>query len=250
MKNHQTLSDLKEYEIIINTIINKGYKCINMDEFDSDKAHLLLRHDVDINFDAAVDMAEIEAKNNWQSIYFIMLSTEFYNIFSRAGRKNLNSILNLDHEIGLHYDLSVYNKKINIEKKLKEECQILETLIDRPVRYVAPHRPSSYCKEILNSESFIANRAHPYQPKYFSDNKYITESPGYWSHGHPLDNTNFKTGKAIQLLTHPHLWVKEEKDRDIKIQFSIEQQKKLLLKEAELNFNGFKVVSNHHLDDK
>lgn len=242
MKNYQSLSDFSGYELIVQTMIHQGYECVNMDFFNPELSHLLLRHDVDMNLSAAVKMAQIESKNNWQSIYFVMLSTEFYNLFSRAGRESLFEIIEQGHDIGLHYDLSVYSSHTNIEKEISDECKILESLINRQINYVAPHRPSSYCKEILNNKNTIASRAHPYQPKYFSNNRYIAESSGYWSHGHPLDNENYKSKKGIQLLTHPHLWINNQIERDSKLKTSIEQHHDLLISEAELNFKGYK----HH----
>ena len=65
------------------------------------------------------------------------------------------------------------------------------------------HRPA---KSLLGRTEPLADRPHTYQPKFFSEMAYCSDSRGEWGHGHPFDLDAVTEGRALQLLTHPVWW--------------------------------------------
>jgi hypothetical protein len=51
---------------------------------------------------------------------------------------------------------------------------------------------------------------HTYEPRYFSEIAYISESGGEWRHGGPFERPAFRAGTAIHLLLHPIWWAEDE----------------------------------------
>ena len=196
---------LAGYRELIAAILARGYETKNFAEVEAGRPHLILRHDLDMSIDAALTIAEIEADLEIGASYFVLLRSEMYNSWSGQARDNLRRILDLGHEIGLHFDCSLYSS--NLDDAAAEECRALEAVIGAPVETVSFHRPA---KMLLGRAEDIAGRRHTYQPRYFSDMGYCSDSRGAWRHGHPLDHAALSEGRALQLLTHPIWWNRSE----------------------------------------
>ncbi|MBS28077.1 MAG: hypothetical protein CL566_04015 [Alphaproteobacteria bacterium] len=188
-------------------MLERGYGAVGYDAVAPNARHLVLRHDLDMSIDAAVTTAEIEAELGVAAHYFVLLRTEMYNPWSDHGRRQLDRIAELGHEIGLHLNASLYpDDAAALDRAAAEECSVLATLTGRPVEMISFHRPSS---ALLGRPDDIAGRSHSYQPRYFHDIGYCSDSRGAWHHGHPFDHAAVGEGRALQLLTHPIWW-----DRD------------------------------------
>ena len=74
----------------------------------------LLRHDVDLDIKPAYSLAIIENEYSIKSTFFFLTTSETYNVLSQKNRQLIKKIKALGHEIGLHFDTSVYG---NIPKK-------------------------------------------------------------------------------------------------------------------------------------
>jgi hypothetical protein len=195
------------YRTLITRLLESGYKVSSFEEVDPRKPDLILRHDVDMSLSAAVTIGRIERELNVSAAYFILLRSEMYNPFAPESVAGLNQLLDLGHEIGLHFDASLYPDDVSkLEAGVAEECRILEALCGREVRIVSFHRPSP---QLLGLERDFAGRIHTYQPQFFDEIEYCSDSNGQWSHGAPFERDNVKEGKALQLLTHPIWWSTE-----------------------------------------
>lgn len=94
---------------LIDLLKSKGYifsNYVNCHEFDKT---IIMRHDVDMSLNKALEFAKLEYDNNIKSTYFVLISTNFYNVFSKESRDILNEIRALGHDIGLHFDEKKYN---------------------------------------------------------------------------------------------------------------------------------------------
>ena len=60
---------------------------------------LVVRHDVDFSLDKALEMAELEAKQNISATYFILLHSQYYNALSEQNIKKIKKFIKLEHEI-------------------------------------------------------------------------------------------------------------------------------------------------------
>ncbi|MBL0965543.1 MAG: hypothetical protein IBJ05_01670 [Blastomonas sp.] len=233
-------SDLSGYLDLVTAILKQGYACTSFDGFDPTLRHLILRHDVDLDLECAVTMALAEAERDWRATYFVLLGSEFYNLFSVAGRAALATIVSRGHTVGLHFDPAVYPDGTDLEQAAASECAILAGLIDAPVRITAAHRPGATWPAILGTPADFAGRAHAYQARYFKEAGYVADSAGHWLYGHPLDHPALRAGAGLQLLTHPYLWVDAVgPGRDDRISARLLRRAHVLEVEAKRNFSGY-----------
>lgn len=100
------------YKQMLHALATAGYTFSRFPQAPTNMAwatpFVLLRHDVDLDLEAALAMAHIEAEMGIASTYFVMVRTQFYNVFSQAGSHYVRTILDLGHDIGLHFDCAAY----------------------------------------------------------------------------------------------------------------------------------------------
>jgi len=192
------------YRQLVRQFKKQGYRFCNFLNLSPDKPDVVMRHDVDLSLDYAVKLAELESQESIKTVYYVLVCSEFYNIMTPASRVALKQILDLGHEVGLHFDASIYNHQaVELESIAALECNLLESITGEPVRTISFHRPA---KQFQGRPGNFAGRIHTYQPKFFSEIDYCADSTGCWRFGHPLDRDSVKQGKAIQVVTHPIWW--------------------------------------------
>ena len=192
------------YRALLMALCEKGYECRGYADTDPRQRHLILRHDIDMSVDAALPIAEIECSLGHVAHYFVLVRTEMYNVFSAAARKALQELRGFGHEIGLHLDASLYNNDTaQLQQAADTECRVLEAAIGVVVNTISFHRP---VEALLGYPEPLAGRLHAYQPKFFGEMGYCSDSRGAWHHGHPLEHPAVREGRALQLLTHPIWW--------------------------------------------
>ena len=196
------------YRQLLNGFLDIGYCVSTFTDAKAKSPHLVLRHDIDMSLEAALEIAKIENELGVHAHYFVLLRTEMYNLFSERGLSILGQIGELGHKIGLHFDASLYSAS-KLEEAASWEIDCLNTAIGSGIEMVSFHRPS---KTLLGKDSKIGGQYHTYQPRWFNDMAYCSDSRGHWSYGHPLDFEEVKSGHAIQLLTHPIWWFKQNEE--------------------------------------
>jgi hypothetical protein len=193
-----------DYQALLCAMSARGYTAVDIHNIAPNERHMFLRHDVDLCAERALVMSEIESALGVNSTYYFLISTAFYNLASRRGREILGRIASQGHAIGLHFDTTQYNGTIDeIEASAVAECKVLELLAGTAINSLSFHRPAP---ELLNRLGRYAGMRHTYEPAFFSDIAYVSDSNGGWHHGHPLEHSALQAGKAIQLLTHPIWW--------------------------------------------
>ena len=190
------------YRALVRALLARGYTVHGFAEAEPAARHLILRHDIDMSIEAATLIAETEAELGVAAIYFVLVRSELYNPFAPSGLEALARIAALGHEIGLHFDAALYSETA-LEEAAARECAVLEAFTQRPVRTISFHRPHS---SLLGRAGALAGRRHAYEPRFFSDMGYSSDSRGGWRHGHPLTHDAVTAGRALQLLTHPIWW--------------------------------------------
>lgn len=193
-----------EYEALLSTLLAQGYSAVSLAEIDREQPHVFLRHDVDLCPDRALQIARREALLGVRATYYFLVSTSLYSIASAENRRILQEIVALGHEVGLHFDAEQYADNAGVlDEFAQRECEILELCSGQPVQSISFHRPAP---QYLNRPETIAGRRHCYEPAFFTEIGYISDSNGGWHHGHPLDHPTVAERRAIQLLTHPIWW--------------------------------------------
>jgi hypothetical protein len=194
----------ERYAELLRALLVRGYTVTGYAGAEPSSRHLVLRHDLDMSLQAAEPIAQVEAALGVGAHYFVLLRTEMYNPFSAAARATLDRIRGLGHEIGLHLDTSLYGHDPEaLEQAVARECGALEDAAGAPVRVVSFHRPA---EALLGYGKTLAGRRHTYEPRFFKDIGYCSDSRGGWHHGAPLDHPAVAQGRALQLLTHPIWW--------------------------------------------
>lgn len=195
---------LESYGEILRSFSDRGYTAADFHIVDPAKRQLILRHDIDMSIAAALPMAEAEAALNMRAVYFVLVRTEFYNPWSEQGQAALQAIAGLGHEIGLHFDATIYgDDPDSLETAAAAECAVLEAIMETPVQTISFHRPVQSLQGLAGN---LAGRRHAYEPRFFAEMGYCSDSRGGWFHGAPLDHPAVGEGRAIQVLTHPIWW--------------------------------------------
>ena len=232
--------NLAAYENLLKEFLEIGYQAVSFSAVERQKKHLVLRHDLDMSIPAAIPMAEVERDLGLKATYFVLLRTEMYNPFSAANRTGLFSLMDCGHEIGLHFDASLYeDDPSSMEEAVDMECRVLETLIQRGVPVVGFHRPA---KSLQGRQGPIAGRVQTYQTELFNDIGYCSDSRGAWHFGAPLSNIAVQERRAMQLLTHPIWWTQSGTDAIDKLNGYVEEKDFLLRRELALNCEPYRKV--------
>jgi hypothetical protein len=149
-------------------------------------------------------MAAQEAEIGVSSTYFVLLRTEFYNLFSERGAAALEEISSLGHSIGLHFDAALYaGDETALDEAARRECELLASAVGREIGAVAFHRPAG---PLMGTRDHLGGRVNVYGPRYVRRMGYCSDSRGGWHHGHPLDHPAIAAGHGLQLLIHPIWW--------------------------------------------
>jgi hypothetical protein len=207
----QTIKEFtyKGYTNLLETAINARYNFISFNEAKSYtlEKFCVLRHDIDADLDAAYEMASIEAKLGVKATYFIMLRSPIYNLFSRTNHTFVQKIIDLGHEIGIHYDEGFYAKNKGLNSLIEEEAFILENMFEKKINVVSFHQPSL---KIINNEIKIKKFINTYDKQDLVGITYISDSNKVWKEGTPWDMFGESKYTKMHLLIHPMWWMTNE----------------------------------------
>ena len=195
------------YGALLAELVGQGYRVVNFADVDPTARHLVLRHDVDVNLAPAVEIAEAEQGLGYASHFFVLVTSEQYNPATQVNRTALRHIIALGHQVGLHFDAALESSgesSESLEARAATEANYLSDLAGATVSMLSFHRPAA---KWINNPASLAGLPHSYQPRYFSEMGYCSDSKGGWRRGAPLEHDAIQAGRALQLLTHPIWWV-------------------------------------------
>lgn len=195
-----------KYDSYMNFITEKkseGYEFVLFKNFDKNKINqIILRHDVDLTLDKALELAKIENSLDIQSTYFILISSPFYNVFYKESKTILDNILSLGHDIGLHFDETQHDIKhfSDFKESLIKEVNLLNSVLNFNISVFSNHRPSKYVLNGIDDE--INNIKNAYGKTFFIDTKYISDSNMHWRENiaEVFSNNNYRN---FQIGIHP-----------------------------------------------
>jgi len=175
--------------------INKHGKTQLFKDWKGDRV-FLIRHDVDFDLQLAHNVAVIEKEMKVVSTFFILTSCHSYNILSKKNRTLLKEMRDMGHEIGLHFDPTLYPE--NLEQNFGKEIEILSFACDEQVKSVSLHNPSLHGQYPL-----FKNYVNAYDSKLFSDENYISDSRYSFRGKNPYEFLKKIEKSMIQILLHP-----------------------------------------------
>lgn len=194
-----------EYERFLSVLQDEGYRFLGYDASVDDHA-VLLRHDVDWSPARAVRMARIEASHGIEATYLFLLTSPFYNALSADVRADIETIVSLGHDVGLHFSTHQYwstePQRAALERAVATELDTLSTVVDRPVETVSFHIPPSWVLGV-DFEAFRST----YASRFFDDIPYRGDSNQRWRTEPPFADG---VPDRLQVLVHPGLWAETD----------------------------------------
>jgi hypothetical protein len=173
---------LVHYRELVEAAKAGGYRFAGF-ERNPQAGDLLLRHDVDLSLEAALELARLEAELGARASYFLLTESVFYNLDSSVGRAALAELRELGHAVGLH---AVYPRAE------------LDPRFD-PV--IAWHNPDpEYMKAPFTAAVNVM------QEGFFDPKTYRSDSNQQWRNGCPHEQLAAGAFPWLQLLTHPEIW--------------------------------------------
>jgi len=158
---------------------------------------VILRHDIDVDVKKAFDLAVIERMLGIHSTYFVLLSAP-YNVWYKKNKMFLKAIYGFGHEIGLHFDPSIYSLKNSMIENIWKEKRVLEDVLGTKIYSVSIHNYSKHKNQCL-----VPDMINAYDPKLFNDETYWSDSRGIIKKDIYKVLEKTKEGKTVQILMHP-----------------------------------------------
>lgn len=211
------------YAEMLYLLKERQYAICNYQNYHNSNRCVILRHDVDFSLEAALSFAELEYKKGVQSTYFILLSTNFYNLHHKNSSNILKKIKAMGHDIGLHFDEANYSimNEEELVHYVKKEISIMSQSLGMELRTVSMHRPSKWILEANVQFDMVINS---YAKEFFNDFKYLSDSRMYWREDvHQVIQSN--AYDRLHILTHPIWYGTKECDMRHKLQDFIKNRK-------------------------
>ncbi|KQY35284.1 hypothetical protein ASD21_10850 [Caulobacter sp. Root1455] len=172
---------------------------------------IALRHDVDFDLDYARRMGEIEAGLGVRSTYFVLMGCDFYAATDAQGRAAINAIVDMGHEVGLHWDSSYIADAEAAVDRVRRERDLLSAIAGKPVVSASQHVPTD--SAYFDIESLFEVEA--YSAAMRERFTYVADSSMRWRAKTPLDL--FAEGGDVQFNAHPVWWIAEGETADDKL---------------------------------
>ncbi len=241
----RSLFTYEEYTNLLRALKDRDYSFSFFSEGSESRSRpmgpsVYLRHDVDRNPSSARTMAEIEQDLDVQSTFFLLVRTDFYNVFSKANSEIVYDILEMNHRLGLHFDCAAYSGSLNeslLIEHVQKEIGLLESFFGIEIRGVSFHRPDDWILEtkVDLPEPLVST----YDQEYTEDITYLSDSRGVWSHGHPLESSAFEDRDPLQILVHPPWWNESDVDPETTFQQLIDRKERELRRRLDENYTIF-----------
>lgn len=170
---------------------------------------VILRHDIDNSIEKAYELASFENELGVKSTYFVLMTSDFYNVASKRNIDMLKKMNAMGHEIGLHFDEACY-EGMGIEGLIamaEKEREVLIQWLDFPVNTISMHRPS---KLMLEKDIQFETMVNSYSSVFFKDFKYVSDSRMHWRENVEEIIRSHKYHR-LHILTHA-FWYDETKD--------------------------------------
>lgn len=167
---------------------------------------LFLRHDIKMSLHKALPMAEIEHEYGMPATYMVRTDSLLYSLTERQARILLLELVQMGHEVGLHFDLAHEMLRSPsflrlVEAEIQVACDRIEQIICRPVRSLSFQR----ALPLLFGGPLLIN-GHINADGQELREWCISDSGGKWRDGDPLAQLKRPGGAALQLILHPIWW--------------------------------------------
>ena len=189
---------------------------------------LLIRHDIDFSVDFAYKLALFESELGIRSTYFLMLTSNMYNLISRKNQKLVKRIIKLGHKVSIHFDPSAHEEL----EEFENEKRIFEKIFNVEVDIVSVHRPGPF---LDNNNVSLCGIPQTYSDAYFRNMKYLSDSGGRDVMPLIFEYLNGKRSQGLHLLIHPVWWIARQQNPTETLNFWRKKNSEFLKSEVRLN---------------
>lgn len=195
------------YGDLLELLRSHGYACCSYDNWKEYPRCVILRHDIDNDIGKALTLAKLEKELGVSSTYFVLVTSDFYNVFSAKSGKLLRELSACGHSIGLHFDEVRYpeiKSPEDAQELILQEANLLSQAAGVPITSVSMHRPS---KMMLEADLKIPGMVNSYGKTFFKDFKYLSDSRRRWRE--PVEEiVSAETFDRLHILTHA-IWYQD-----------------------------------------
>jgi len=204
---------------ILDRLRSAGYAFCGYDD-DVGSGDVLIRHDVDLSPDRAVEVARIERELGVTATYFVLLGSPLYNPFDAPVREAIGEIAGMGHDVGLHFSTHQHWPATEpptdreLAARIQDEQAALSTVVADPVSTVSFHVPPPWvlARSIEGVES-------AYEPRFFDEIDYVADSGQRWrEEGVAIPDD----GRPLQVLIHPGLWGEADGSFEARVQAAVD----------------------------
>lgn len=170
--------------------------------------HVLWRHDVDYSVHRALRLAEIDAGAGVRSTFFFYPHSPFYNLLSGLVTPKARRILELGHDLGLHFDPAYHGGSLvheEFNRRLVSERDLLAQVLGRPPVAVSFHQFGDLSSRPPDDDE-LSGMVNAYGRTIWSEYGYCSDSNGVWRHRRLFDVLERAEEDRLQVLTHPEWW--------------------------------------------
>ncbi len=201
--------ELSSYKLALESAISQSYSCLSFEKayISKHKKSILIRHDIDMSLDQALEIAKVENSIGISSCFFVRLHAKFYNALSVDSKKKISTIEKMGHRIGLHFEEDFYDT-YNIFDAMATEKSLLDSFLSHEIAVVAPPEPSRPGRMLFEKNKLlnIGIKYQAYDKLLFEKFKYVSDSSCRWRDGSLEEHVNDRKTSRIYLLTHPIWW--------------------------------------------
>jgi hypothetical protein len=192
------------YRDMLNNALMMGYEITSMKDYKKvyDK-HILIRHDLDFTLENVPIFSTIENELGVSGTYFVRINAKNYNPFSHNNSKIIKSLIDKNHEIGLHIEPDFYkNMGLEYVDYINTLINLFEKTFKIEISGISTHEPAR-CGYIIDKKNITEIKVD-YEAYIIDNFKYISDSGSRWREG----DLNEWIGRENKIIvnTHPVWW--------------------------------------------
>ena len=190
------------YQTLLQSLSSEGYRFGLIADKNPSAPTVYLRHDIDFFLSDWMQIPELEAKAGAKATYYVLVG--HYELATPEAHETLKLLVDLGHEIGLHYDTRRYPAEPNAaQAQMKAEIDTLQAITGKPIRTITRHNVFLKAHEPTSLDGLV----DPFDMSYLQDMTYISDSVRSWRDETLLSCLDKAKPSQVVLLTHPESWL-------------------------------------------
>lgn len=199
------------YKNLILLLKEHGYTFCNYWNYGEFDRSVIIRHDVDRDPEKALAFSEMEREAGISATYSVLITSNFYNVFSKRNKEIVRKIRDNGHSVGLHFDETQYDRTDQDwwKEAIDYELSLLEQCVGWKIDNVSMHRVS---KAALEEDWKIQGGKviNCYGKEFMVNHKYVSDSRRNWKED-VEELVRKEQYNRLHMLIHPFWYDSDEK---------------------------------------